>query len=95
MGVHTGEPMVTEEGYVGTDVHRATRIMRGEHERAGRLWGTIETEMVGAPNGGWIRHRAAYEARILASTTPAFERGRAEGREWTLDDAVSLELDSG
>jgi predicted ATPase len=26
MGVHTGEPLVTDEGYVGIDVHRAARI---------------------------------------------------------------------
>src|SRR3954447_6841654 len=26
MGVHTGEPIVTDEGYVGIDVHRAARI---------------------------------------------------------------------
>src|SRR5262245_53119834 len=26
MGLHTGEPTVTEEGYVGLDVHRAERI---------------------------------------------------------------------
>src|SRR6185312_12790728 len=26
MGVHTGEPFVTDEGYVGIDVHRAARI---------------------------------------------------------------------
>src|SRR5215217_7732967 len=26
MGVHTGEPTVTDEGYVGMDVHRAARI---------------------------------------------------------------------
>jgi hypothetical protein len=26
MGLHTGEPRVTEEGYVGIDVHRAARI---------------------------------------------------------------------
>ena len=26
MGVHTGEPTVTEEGYVGIDIHRAARI---------------------------------------------------------------------
>jgi class 3 adenylate cyclase len=25
MGLHTGEPLVTEEGYVGIDVHRAAR----------------------------------------------------------------------
>src|SRR6266581_2163557 len=26
MGLHTGEPLVTKEGYVGIDVHRAARI---------------------------------------------------------------------
>ena len=26
MGVHTGAPLTTEEGYVGVDVHRAARI---------------------------------------------------------------------
>jgi predicted ATPase len=31
MGVHTGEPRVTEEGYVGADVHRAARIMGAGH----------------------------------------------------------------
>ena len=25
MGIHTGEPIVTDEGYVGIDVHRAAR----------------------------------------------------------------------
>jgi predicted ATPase len=65
---------------------------RGEHERAGRLWGAIEEEQVGAPNGGWIRHRAACEARVVASLSPEFERGRAEGREWTLDEAVEYAL---
>jgi hypothetical protein len=28
MGVHTGEPTVTDEGYVGVEVHRAARICR-------------------------------------------------------------------
>jgi class 3 adenylate cyclase len=31
MGVHTGDPTVTEEGYVGADVHRAARIMAVGH----------------------------------------------------------------
>jgi predicted ATPase len=31
MGVHTGEPLVTEEGYVGMDVHRAARIAAAGH----------------------------------------------------------------
>ena len=65
---------------------------RGEHERAGRLWGAIEDEQVGAPNGGWIRHRAECEARVLALRSSEFERGRAVGRGWTLDEAVEYAL---
>jgi predicted ATPase len=31
MGVHTGEPLVTDEGYVGVDVHRGARVMSAGH----------------------------------------------------------------
>ena len=31
MGIHTGEPARTPEGYVGLDVHRAARIMSAAH----------------------------------------------------------------
>ena len=31
MGLHTGEPVVTDEGYVGIDVHRASRIAAAGH----------------------------------------------------------------
>src|SRR5437868_13264925 len=31
MGLHTGTPLLTEEGYVGPDVHRAARIAAAGH----------------------------------------------------------------
>jgi len=31
IGIHTGEAVVTDEGYVGIDVHRAARIMSAGH----------------------------------------------------------------
>src|SRR5438105_2075987 len=31
MGIHTGEPLATDEGYVGIDVHRAARIAAAGH----------------------------------------------------------------
>jgi class 3 adenylate cyclase len=31
MGIHSGEPLLTEEGYVGIDVHRAARVMGAGH----------------------------------------------------------------
>jgi predicted ATPase/class 3 adenylate cyclase len=33
IGIHTGEPLVTDEGYVGIDVHRAARIAGAAHGR--------------------------------------------------------------
>jgi predicted ATPase/class 3 adenylate cyclase len=66
---------------------------RGEPERAGRLWGAVEDEQSEAPLGGWRRHRESCEARIRELAGPAFERGRADGRRLTLDDAVSIALE--
>ena len=34
VGLYTGEPEATEEGYVGLDVQRASRIMNAGHEHA-------------------------------------------------------------
>jgi tetratricopeptide (TPR) repeat protein len=65
---------------------------RGERERAGRLWGAVEDENVGAPLGGWLRHRESCEERIREAAGPEFERGRAEGRASTLDEAIALAL---
>ena len=31
MGLHTGEPTLTEEGYVGIDVHRCARLAAAGH----------------------------------------------------------------
>jgi predicted ATPase/class 3 adenylate cyclase len=31
IGIHTGEPILTDEGYVGVDVHRAARIAAAAH----------------------------------------------------------------
>jgi predicted ATPase len=54
MGLHTGEPLITEEGYVGTDVHRAARIAAAGQggqvlisEQAARLVGTAPLRYLG------------------------------------------------
>ncbi|HEV3480230.1 MAG TPA: adenylate/guanylate cyclase domain-containing protein [Gaiellaceae bacterium] len=65
---------------------------RGQLDRAGRLWGAIENEDAGAPLGGWRRHRETCRARIRQLAGPEFDRACAEGRELTLDDAVSVAL---
>ena len=66
---------------------------RGQRERAGRLWGSIEHEDAGAPLGGWRRHRRECEERMGETAGAEFERGRAAGRALTLDEAVGLALE--
>ena len=69
-------------------------VERGQFERAGRLWGAIENEDAGAPLGGWRRHRQRCAERVRGAAGHEFERGYAEGRALTFDDAVSLALAS-
>lgn len=79
----------------GVGVLACLAAERGDLENAGRLWGAIEHEAAFAPLGGWQRHREGCEAMILRHArhaSPAFERGRAAGRELELDEAVAEAL---
>jgi hypothetical protein len=78
----------------GVGILAGVAAERGECERAGRLWGAIEEENAFAPLGGWRRHRRTCEERIREAAGPEFERGYADGRALTLDDAVSLALEA-
>jgi predicted ATPase/class 3 adenylate cyclase len=103
--IDAAESQAREALALGAELHdRASRVFgvgllarvaveRGEGEHGGHLWGAIEGEDTGAPLGGWRRHRADFEARIRELVGPEFERGCAEGRELTLDNAVALALD--
>ena len=50
MGVHTGEPVVSSEGYVGLDVHRAARI--GDAANGGQV-------LVNRHSQHWPRRRSS------------------------------------
>ena len=65
---------------------------RGRVERAGRLWGAIEEERVGAPLGGWLRHRAGVESRIEKLAGDELDAALAVGRQLSLDHAVEEAL---
>jgi predicted ATPase/class 3 adenylate cyclase len=56
MGLHTGTPLVTQEGYVGPDVHKAARIAAAGH--GGQVLLSGETrERVGLPLTDLGEHR--------------------------------------
>ena len=76
----------------GVGVLACVAAERAEPSTAGRLWGAIEGHQVGAPLGGWLRHRAACEAHLTEHASPELELALAAGRELSLDDAVELAL---
>ena len=76
----------------GVGVLAGVACAHGDSERAGTLWGAIEDDQVRAPLGGWLRHRAACEARLAAASSPALELAVVAGRGLSLDEAVALAL---
>ena len=59
MGMHTGEPMLTDEGYVGIDIDRAARICSAAHggqtilsEATARLVEPTSETSVSSASGG-------------------------------------------
>jgi predicted ATPase len=76
----------------GVGVFACLAAEAGDTDRAGLLWGAIEDDRVGAPLGGWLRHRAACEARIEATRSSALDDAVARGRDLSLDEAVELAL---
>jgi predicted ATPase/class 3 adenylate cyclase len=64
----------------------------GRPERAGTLWGAVETEERRRPVGQWEREREEFATAVLAAAGPDFEQGRAAGRALTLDEVVEYLL---
>jgi hypothetical protein len=64
----------------------------GHAERAGRLWGAIETEESRGPVGHWESEREIELPSIVADSSPEFEQGRSSGRLLSLDEAVEYAL---
>jgi len=62
----------------------------GDAERAGRLWGAVETEAAAGRVGQWEKHHAELEALVLRADGPAFARGRREGALLTLAEATGF-----
>jgi predicted ATPase len=63
---------------------------RGDLERAGRLWGAIESEEARGELGLW--DRGEHAAAIEKPGDPVFDAARSAGRASTLEDAVEYAL---
>jgi class 3 adenylate cyclase len=74
MGMHTGEPQLSAEGYVGLDVHRAARIMHAGHVGQVLLSQTtrdlVEHDL---PVGVGLRDLGAYRLKDLLQKSHLFQ----------------------
>jgi hypothetical protein len=74
MGLHTGEPLVTDEGYVGIDVHRAARIAAVGH--GGQVLVSQSTrDLVGASG---LRDLGQHRLKDLTAPERIYQFGEGE-----------------
>jgi predicted ATPase len=69
-----------------------TAAVHGQLEKAGAIWGAVETEEGRGRIGQWEGERDVYVARLLEYEGEALERGRVQGRRMPLSDAVDYAL---
>lgn len=74
IGVHTGEPQRTEEGYIGMDVHRAARIMGAAHGGQvllSRTTGELVRDEL--PDAVTLRDMGEHSLKDIAGPTQLFQ----------------------
>ena len=75
MGIHTGEPTVTHEGYVGLDVHKAARIMGSGH--GGQVLISEATRQL-LDAGFELRDLGAHRLKDLSAPERIYQLGAGE-----------------
>ncbi|MBA2642072.1 MAG: hypothetical protein H0U82_03965, partial [Actinobacteria bacterium] len=81
IGLHTGTPLLAEEGYVGPDVHRAARIAAAGH--GGQVLVSAATAALVAPVGSEpqalrLRDLGEHRFKDLAASERVFQLGEGE-----------------
>jgi predicted ATPase/class 3 adenylate cyclase len=74
MGVHTGEPIVWEEGYAGVDVHRAARICAAAH--GGQV--VLSERTRAQVDGASLRDLGAHRLKDLSEPQQLYQLGEGE-----------------
>ena len=74
MGIHTGTPHLGEEGYIGTDVHRAARIAAAGH--GGQVLVSAATAALVAADG--LRDLGEHRLKDLSAPERIYQLGDAD-----------------
>jgi predicted ATPase len=74
MGLHTGTPLLVEEGYVGADVHRAARIAAAGH--GGQVLVSTATAALVAATG--LRDLGEHRLKDLSAPERIYQLGGAD-----------------
>ncbi len=74
MGLHTGTPLLAEEGYVGTDVHRAARIAAAGHGRQV----LVSTATAALVDSSRLRDLGEHRLKDLSAPERIFQLGHAD-----------------
>lgn len=79
IGLHTGEPQLSSEGYIGLDVHHAARIMSAGHGGQILLSQTTR-ELVEQhlPEGAYLRDLGDHRLKDLQRPSHLFQLGSAD-----------------
>jgi class 3 adenylate cyclase len=86
IGIHTGEPIVTDEGYVGVDVHRAARIAAAAH--GGQI--VLSDPTRGLLDGASIRDLGEHRLKDLTGAEHLYQLGDGEFPPLRTLDATNL-----
>jgi predicted ATPase/class 3 adenylate cyclase len=73
MGIHTGRPLRTEEGYVGVDVHRAARIAAAGH--GGQVLVSLEAAALAEVSGPALVDLGEHRLKDLAAPERIYQLG--------------------
>src|SRR5690242_15053744 len=78
VGVHTGTPLLTEEGYVGLDVHRAARIAAAAHGGQVVFSSATRSLVDEMLLPGVVRDLGEHRLKDLAAPERLFQLGEGE-----------------
>jgi predicted ATPase/class 3 adenylate cyclase len=88
IGVHTGEPIATEEGYVGIDVHRAARVCAAGHGGQVLLTQTTRNLLTGMA----VRDLGEHRLKDLSEPIRLYQLGSEDFPALKTLDATNLPI---